>query len=59
LIGGLGESVKALLSSSGAVVECIGLPDKFIEHGKSEILREKYGLTAENITATALKIVRN
>jgi 1-deoxy-D-xylulose-5-phosphate synthase len=59
LIGGLGESIKALLSGSDAIVECIGLPDKFIEHGKSEVLREKYGLTAENIAATAMKIVKN
>jgi 1-deoxy-D-xylulose-5-phosphate synthase len=57
LIGGLGESVKAVLCNMDAVVECIGLPDKFIEHGDAKILREKYGLTAKNIAETALKIV--
>ena len=25
----------------------VGWPDEFIEHGKPEALREKYGLTAE------------
>ncbi len=25
----------------------VGWPDEFIEHGKVEALREKYGLTAE------------
>jgi 1-deoxy-D-xylulose-5-phosphate synthase len=25
----------------------VGWPDQFIEHGKVEALREKYGLTAE------------
>lgn len=56
LKGGFGESIKALLCDSGAVVECIGLPDQFIEHGSQKILREKYGLTAENIAGTALKM---
>jgi 1-deoxy-D-xylulose-5-phosphate synthase len=57
LIGGFGESVKAFLCGSGAVVECIGLPDRFIEHGDLKILRNKYGLTAENIAEKALKIL--
>lgn len=56
LIGGLGESVKALLCNTDAIVESIGLPDQFIEHGNSKVLREKYGLTAENIAETALKM---
>jgi len=57
LIGGFGESVKSLLCGSGAVVECIGLPDKYIEHGSLKVLRKKYGLTAENIAKTALKML--
>lgn len=56
LKGGFGESIKAFLCDSGAAVECIGLPDQFIEHGSQKILREKYGLTAENIAGTALKM---
>ncbi len=31
----------------------IGWPDSFIEHGKPESLREKYGLTAEAALAKA------
>ncbi len=31
----------------------IGWPDEFIEHGKVEQLREKYGLTAEAAFAKA------
>jgi 1-deoxy-D-xylulose-5-phosphate synthase len=58
LIGGFGESVKNLLFGTGASVECIGLPDKFIEHGSLKVLRKKYGLTAENIAATALKMLQ-
>ena len=59
LIGGLGESIKALLCGTGASVESIGLPDKFVEHGSLNILREKYGLTAKNIAETALKMLQN
>ena len=57
LEGGFGESVKALLCNTDAVVECIGLPDKFIEHGSQKVLKEKYGLTAKNIAETALKML--
>ncbi|MDR3281839.1 MAG: 1-deoxy-D-xylulose-5-phosphate synthase [Endomicrobium sp.] len=59
IIGGFGETIKALLCSSGAVVECIGLPDKFVEHGSINILREKYGLTSENIIKKSLEILKN
>lgn len=57
LEGGFGESIKALLCDTDAIVECIGLPDKFIEHGSPRILREKYGLTAKNIAETAFKML--
>jgi len=57
LIGGFGESVKAFLCSRGAAVECIGLPDKFIEHGDLKVLRKKYGLTEESIAEKALKML--
>lgn len=57
ITGGFGESVKALLCDTDAVVECIGLPDKFIEHGSPRVLKEKYGLTAKNIAQTAFKML--
>jgi 1-deoxy-D-xylulose-5-phosphate synthase len=57
LIGGLGEAVKAFLCGSGAVVECIGLPDKFIEHGSLKFLREKYGFTPKNLVEKALQML--
>jgi len=59
LIGGFGESIKAFLCNSGAVVSCIGLPDKFIEHGNLKILRERYGLTPENMVKKALEILES
>jgi 1-deoxy-D-xylulose-5-phosphate synthase len=59
LIGGFGESVKNVLFGIGAEVECIGLPDKFVEHGNVKILREKYGFTPESIAKKALKMFAN
>ncbi len=57
LEGGFGESVKNILCNTGAVVESIGIPDKFVEHGSQKVLREKYGLTAKNIAETAVKML--
>ncbi|MDR0800351.1 MAG: 1-deoxy-D-xylulose-5-phosphate synthase [Endomicrobium sp.] len=57
LSGGFGEAVKAFLCGSGAAVECIGLPDKFIEHGNLEVLRKKYGFTPESIAEKALQML--
>ena len=44
LVGGAGD-VNAL--ELQVPVVRVGWPDAFIEHGKVEALREKYGLTAE------------
>jgi 1-deoxy-D-xylulose-5-phosphate synthase len=48
LMGGFGSAVLEQLSLLGisTPVERIGWPDHFIEHGKPEKLRAKYGLTA-------------
>jgi 1-deoxy-D-xylulose-5-phosphate synthase len=49
LAGGFGSAVLECLNSQEIDVPVvrIGWPDSFIEHGKVESLREKYGLTAE------------
>jgi 1-deoxy-D-xylulose-5-phosphate synthase len=49
LAGGFGSSVLEELNHAGlgTPVVRIGWPDQFIEHGKPEDLRRKYGLTAE------------
>jgi 1-deoxy-D-xylulose-5-phosphate synthase len=49
LSGGFGSAVLEELSGIEATVPVvrIGWPDRFIEHGKLEALREKYGLTAD------------
>src|SRR5580698_5439782 len=50
LMGGFGSAVIEALSEQGieTPVVRIGWPDQFIEHGKVESLRTKYGLTAES-----------
>ncbi|HEX3572948.1 MAG TPA: 1-deoxy-D-xylulose-5-phosphate synthase [Acidobacteriaceae bacterium] len=49
LAGGFGSAVLEALSEAelGTPVVRVGWPDQFIEHGKVEALRQKYGLTAE------------
>jgi 1-deoxy-D-xylulose-5-phosphate synthase len=49
LAGGFGSAVLETINDLELSVPLvrIGWPDQFIEHGKVEALREKYGLTAE------------
>lgn len=52
LEGGYGSAVLEFLESKGirdVTVKRIGLPDKFIEHGKREELLQRYGLDADGI----------
>lgn len=52
LHGGFGSAVLELLSARGLKdirVQCIGIPDVFVEHGSQEAVREKYGLTTEQV----------
>ena len=51
-IGGFGSAVLECLANHGihhVDVMTIGLPDKFIEHGDCELLREQYGLNGRQI----------
>ena len=51
LAGGFGEKVAAYYAERGWRVRLknIALPDQYIEHGDAEVLRDKYGLSAECI----------
>ena len=51
-MGGFGSAVLEVLSDEGIThlrTQLIGLPDWFIEQGPQDLLRERYGLTAEGI----------
>lgn len=55
LAGGFGSAVLESLNAQEIEVPVVrvGWPDQFIEHGKVEQLRERYGLTAEATLARA------
>lgn len=58
LTGGFGQAVLEWLDGkSNAKVYCVGLPDKFLEHGSVDVLKEKYGISAEKIAEKILEIV--
>jgi 1-deoxy-D-xylulose-5-phosphate synthase len=60
LAGGFGSAVLECVSEHGLTtpVVRIGWPDAFIEHGKVEALRSKYGLTAETAMQRASSLLR-
>ena len=59
LMGGFGSVVLETLNElrMDVPVVRIGWPDQFIEHGKVEALRERYGLTAEAAARGALGVL--
>jgi 1-deoxy-D-xylulose-5-phosphate synthase len=58
-MGGFGAAVIEALEDMGSPVPVvrIGWPDQFIEHGKIEDLRNRYGLTVEAAQAQVLPLV--
>ncbi|MDD2497469.1 MAG: 1-deoxy-D-xylulose-5-phosphate synthase [Desulfitobacteriaceae bacterium] len=56
LKGGFGSACLEVLHTDcpGMEMENIGLPDRFIEHGRSDLLREQYGLTAQGVVERVL-----
>ena len=59
-MGGFGSAVLEFLSDEGMTqvrTKCMGLPDWFIEQGPQELLREKYGLTADGIYDQAKQLL--
>lgn len=54
VIGGLGSAVAEVMAGhEGAKLAMVGIQDKFGKSGKPDELFQAYGLTAENIAATA------
>jgi 1-deoxy-D-xylulose-5-phosphate synthase len=58
-MGGFGSAVIEALDEMGLAVPVIriGWPDQFIEHGKVDALRARYGLTAEAALAKVLPLL--
>jgi 1-deoxy-D-xylulose-5-phosphate synthase len=56
--GGFGSAVLELLAAHGlpCPVTVLGIPDRFVDHGKPAHLRAECGLTAANVAAQARKL---
>jgi transketolase len=55
IIGGLGESVAALLLREGVVptrFRMLGLPDAFLDAGALPTLHDRYGISTEKMSET-------
>lgn len=61
LLGGFGSAVLELFQSDGAdllsslKIKTLGIPDRFIEHGKREILLDSLGLNAWKIKSEVMQ----
>ena len=58
-MGGFGSAVVEALDEMGIAVPVVrmGWPDQFIEHGKVDALRAKYGITVEDALAQVLPLL--
>jgi len=59
-IGGFGSAVLETLSEAGVTdvkTKVLGLPDWYIEQGPQDLLRERYGLTAEGIYQSVKEVI--
>ncbi|MBX3319697.1 MAG: 1-deoxy-D-xylulose-5-phosphate synthase [Nitrospira sp.] len=59
-IGGFGSAVLETLSDAGVTdvkTKVLGLPDWYIEQGPQDLLRERYGLTAEGIYQSVKELI--
>jgi 1-deoxy-D-xylulose-5-phosphate synthase len=57
-MGGFGSAVLEVLDDAPARVLRVGLPDRFVDHGKRELLLEDTGLTAEQVCANVVRALR-
>ncbi|MFW6151248.1 MAG: 1-deoxy-D-xylulose-5-phosphate synthase [Chloroflexota bacterium] len=60
VMGGFGEAVVHFVQRLGREdtrVTCLGLPDRFIEHGPQSVMRSRCGLDADSIARAAAAIV--
>ena len=56
-MGGFGGAVLEALDDSPTRVLRVGLPDRFVDHGKRELLLEDTGLTPEHIAARVVRAI--
>lgn len=59
LPGGFGSAVMEAMEGTDVRIHRIGIPDKFIEHGPQNVLRDQVGLSAEKIAQTTLDFLKH
>ena len=52
-LAGFGSAVLEVLDDTPARVLRLGIPDRFVDHGKRELLLDEVGLSAEHVAARA------
>ncbi|MBR0429719.1 MAG: 1-deoxy-D-xylulose-5-phosphate synthase [Lachnospiraceae bacterium] len=59
--GGFGEHVSAFLAQAGykGRIECISVPDTFVQHGDAELLKHKLALDGEGVAASVEKLYKD
>ncbi len=61
IAGGFGSAVLELFETQKGIwpqIKILGIPDRFIEHGKREVLLDSLGLTASGIEARVLQYLQ-
>jgi len=58
VIGGAGSRITQLLSDKACKVINFGYPDRFIPHGKVELLNQEIGFTAEALSKRILDTIK-
>ncbi|MDP8268141.1 MAG: 1-deoxy-D-xylulose-5-phosphate synthase [Candidatus Tenebribacter davisii] len=58
LIGGFGSTIKSFYSNSNINVHSFGIPDKFIEHGTIDQLKDMIGISTDKITKKIISILK-
>lgn len=59
LPGGFGSAVMEAMEGMDARIHRIGIPDRFVEHGPQNVLREMVGLSPEKVAQSALAFHKN
>ena len=62
VVGGFGSAVLETLQKHGVTdcaVKCLGIPDKYIEHGKPQLQRELCGLEPGQVAEAVRRMLRN
>ena len=57
-LAGFGSAVIEELQDRPARILTLGLPDRFVDHGKRELLLVEVGLTADSVAARPLRALR-